>query len=282
MRESAFFIASLAGAAVLTALAILLPPESPFWRWTLWGGVGVFLACACVIAINTVRPESDWRLLAGMGLGIALFISCAIPLFFNQSSRSAIVEKAEPINSLVRKLIVNCESYVPRPTKFREDKKLYMTQIINPRLGNQQSIVFSVANTSFPAGTGDIKWDDTDTPISFGRCEIINYSAENLFRVSFDMPVYWQKVIKTENGTTNGDIIATTTVKSPEFDLAAQVAKSDFFYLYNRSDYYVFIEKPLTASIYTSDSDKPKIVKLIPSSSPLPGILFQPFARRKG
>jgi len=32
MRETLWFIASLAGAAVLTALAILVSPTSPFWR----------------------------------------------------------------------------------------------------------------------------------------------------------------------------------------------------------------------------------------------------------
>jgi hypothetical protein len=46
----------MAGAAILTALAVLLRPEAPIWKGLLWGGVGVFTACACVVALAFLRP----------------------------------------------------------------------------------------------------------------------------------------------------------------------------------------------------------------------------------
>jgi len=42
MRELAYFIGSLAGAAIMTALAILVRPEPPLWKAVLWGGIGTF------------------------------------------------------------------------------------------------------------------------------------------------------------------------------------------------------------------------------------------------
>jgi hypothetical protein len=42
MREWLFFIASLAAAFMLAAIAVLFPPSSPLWKYMLWGGTAVF------------------------------------------------------------------------------------------------------------------------------------------------------------------------------------------------------------------------------------------------
>jgi hypothetical protein len=81
MREIAFFIGSLAGAAVLTALAVLIRPESPLWKALLWGGTAVFVACACVLLFDYFRPGGKTLLLIGAAIGIALFVGCGIALF---------------------------------------------------------------------------------------------------------------------------------------------------------------------------------------------------------
>jgi hypothetical protein len=78
MREIIFFIASLAGATVLTALAILLQPASPLWKWLLWGGISVLTACSCVILIDYLRPHGKVIPLIGIGFGIGLCILSAI------------------------------------------------------------------------------------------------------------------------------------------------------------------------------------------------------------
>lgn len=85
MREAVYFIASLAGAAVLTALAVLVPPESPLWRTLLYGGIVVLLLCAIVLAIDMVRR---WRKpLAGASAGtIGFRVSSKDNLFFNVES----------------------------------------------------------------------------------------------------------------------------------------------------------------------------------------------------
>ena len=84
MREIILFAASLAGAAVLTALAVLLRPESPFWKYLLCGGIGIFTACACVLLFDYYKPGSLRVLLGLMGIGIALAVGCVVALIFDQ------------------------------------------------------------------------------------------------------------------------------------------------------------------------------------------------------
>lgn len=56
MRDLLYFIGSLAGAAVLTALAIVVPPESLVWRVVLYVGIAVFVAAAIGILIDMFAP----------------------------------------------------------------------------------------------------------------------------------------------------------------------------------------------------------------------------------
>jgi hypothetical protein len=252
--------ATMAGAAAPSHF-----PSTPswVWYWLFWGGIalmGLMLIDGLWLLVQ--RPSLKSAGLINIGL---LFLAAGIISVFDEKDKHQ--EQAAKISSdllrpLDRKVIVNCESYVQRPLKLREDKKLYTTQIINP--GSQRPVP-SATNTYFMPGFGDIKWDES-APSMFARCDIVNYSRENLFRVSFDMRIHWQKVIKTENQMKNGETIALEVVRSAEFDLSAQGTSSDFFYIHNNSEYHVFIEKPSVATVFTGDSDEPKTVTLIPSS----------------
>src|ERR1700730_4832636 len=96
MREVIFFIASLAGAAILTALAIIVHPGL-FWRWVLWSGIAIFTACALVLVIDYFRPGSPKILLAGIGVGFALVIACAIGFIFLPAvQRGALEDLSNP------------------------------------------------------------------------------------------------------------------------------------------------------------------------------------------
>src|SRR6516162_6041349 len=54
-RDVLFFIASLACAAILAALGVLIPPNSLFWKWVLWGGVVIFILCAIALLLDIRR-----------------------------------------------------------------------------------------------------------------------------------------------------------------------------------------------------------------------------------
>jgi hypothetical protein len=87
MRDVIFFIASLAGATILTALAIILRPESPYWKFLLWGGISVFVACACVLALHHFRPDGKPLFLTGVGSGAAILVGFSIAFFFAEADR---------------------------------------------------------------------------------------------------------------------------------------------------------------------------------------------------
>ena len=86
MREAISFIASLAGAAVLTALAAEVPPESLFWRDLLYGGIIVLLLCAIVLC-NRHDPAPAKAASQSINFGfIGFLVGSKDNLFFNVES----------------------------------------------------------------------------------------------------------------------------------------------------------------------------------------------------
>lgn len=59
MREVLWFIASLAGAAILAALTVILSPQSPFWRAILHGGIWILMTCAVLIFLDMRQPLKE-------------------------------------------------------------------------------------------------------------------------------------------------------------------------------------------------------------------------------
>ena len=57
MREAIYFVASVAGAAVLTALAVLVSPQSLFWQAVLYRGIAILILCAATLLIDIVRRQ---------------------------------------------------------------------------------------------------------------------------------------------------------------------------------------------------------------------------------
>jgi hypothetical protein len=78
------FVASFAAAGALTAAAVIVSPESQFWRWLLWGSSGVLTACAAVSLLHLFKPDGDWRYLVGIGVGVALTAACGFAFYLNQ------------------------------------------------------------------------------------------------------------------------------------------------------------------------------------------------------
>ncbi len=83
MREIVVFIASLSATVVMTAVAVVLKPESPVWKWLLGAGIAALFACSVVLLVDLLKPGSDRLLLTGIGVGLALLITCGIGLYFN-------------------------------------------------------------------------------------------------------------------------------------------------------------------------------------------------------
>jgi hypothetical protein len=103
MRETLWFFASLAGAAVLTALAVILSPQSPVWRDLLFGGGYLLLACAVLIFLDMQQPLRERPKmipLIGMvvfGLG---FLGCAVLYYWPSDPTTASVSQSPNDNKL--------------------------------------------------------------------------------------------------------------------------------------------------------------------------------------
>jgi predicted lysophospholipase L1 biosynthesis ABC-type transport system permease subunit len=55
MREFLYFVASLAGAAMLTALAVLFAPESRLWAAVFYVSAVILALCAIALLIDIIR-----------------------------------------------------------------------------------------------------------------------------------------------------------------------------------------------------------------------------------
>ena len=105
MREILWFFASLAGAAILTALAVIVSPQSLFWRAVLFGGIYLLLICAVLISLDMRKPlkeRSKMVPLIGMvvfGLG---FIGCTIWYIWPQNFSQSASPRPAPENDELR------------------------------------------------------------------------------------------------------------------------------------------------------------------------------------
>jgi hypothetical protein len=61
VREFLYFIASLSGAAVLTAMAVIIPPESALWRAVLYIGIVVLVTTSIAIFIDMIVPVATMQ-----------------------------------------------------------------------------------------------------------------------------------------------------------------------------------------------------------------------------
>lgn len=65
----------------MTALAVIVRPESPFWKGLLWAGIAIFIACSIVLFMDYFRPNGTRLSLFGVGLGVALAIGFGITFY---------------------------------------------------------------------------------------------------------------------------------------------------------------------------------------------------------
>jgi len=195
MRDIILFIASLAGAAILTALAVLVRPESPLWKALLWGGIAVLIACACVVAIDYFRPGGKAVFLIGMGGGIALFAGCGIAFVFSFPAAT------NEISEHIANLLVECTP-APLPATVPPDGYI---PIVGPfRFGDDMLTISTGGRHGIPGE----KWDWPEDwqqkwSTSSLRCSVTNYAATPIFNVKLPITVAFFKIERQPDNPKN-------------------------------------------------------------------------------
>jgi hypothetical protein len=64
MREFLYFVASLAGAAMLTALGILYGPQSGIWGYVLYVSAAILAVCALILLADLIRRGTARKLIS--------------------------------------------------------------------------------------------------------------------------------------------------------------------------------------------------------------------------
>ena len=233
-----------------------------FGAISLWGFWPAIRAAVRNHRLKTMWPQYLMAFSAlGFLIGLVAFLQINVNSHPKDDAKTASNISPPTGLNLDRTIKVTCVN-TTRPTRRLEDRSLYTTEILDPRYSAPD---MQYANVFSPPGSGDITWDDDVFPKQLLRCTITNYGSTNLFRVSITFSAVFREVVKTATGSSSGNAIATINVKSPEFDLGPARRTEDYFYLANFSNLYVHLSIPSTATVFTSDSDNPIMVKLIPA-----------------
>jgi hypothetical protein len=271
MRDVILFFASLAGAAILTALAVIVSPQSPLWQAILYGGAYVLLVCAILLFLDWLHPLRDRARvisLIGMvifGLG---FVGCGA-LYFWPSPAVAIKKDdiaptvtQSPDDSHRPKLLWECE-FMAMPNTIPSGGKINSVQASLNQDGTMQ-IGFGSQSGQPGAPSG---YDKLDVNLFTQRCSLTNFGNDTIFSVLIDIGATFIELPHYLDVQEN-KIIATGSTK---FLLSSlDRGRGDPFVVYlfsNNRKYAVQFTLPMTVS-YITEQDGPRMeVKLLPSTN---------------
>lgn len=124
MRELLWFFASLAGAAILTALAVIVSPQSLFWKAILFGGIYVLLICALLIFLDMRRPLKErprMTPLVGLVVFSLGFLGCSVWYFWPSVAPADSLNKSEKRNDRPKAVHDLYKSDFPELMKLSND-----------------------------------------------------------------------------------------------------------------------------------------------------------------
>jgi hypothetical protein len=217
MRETLWFFASLAGAAILTALAVILPPQSALWSGILYGAIYLLLACAILIFLDMRKPLRERRKvipLIGMiifGLG---FLGCAVWYFWPTIETVAAAPQNDVVPSQTKE--------TTKPTASKQVSLLWEYELMRMpsvipgggRINNIQTSIHddNTPSISFGGQSGEpgspSGWDQTGANFLAQRCSLINFGEETIF----NMPLTFNAAFVTmSDGHSGSQIVARTS-----------------------------------------------------------------------
>lgn len=238
MRELLYALAALAGAAILTAMAVIIPPSSPLWKWVLWGGIGVLAACFVVLLVDYLKPGGGVYYLGGMGVGITLAILFGIPVFVDPITITPSHAKIT-LGFHQAKLPITCPP----------EGHLFTMHLWHDPNGNPIDSLFLDERHCQPGEA--LNWVPQQYKIAVAfRCEVTNYESQPILQVRLSFGVEYRRAEKTESGSKEGELVHEhdRPVIIPKID--AGPGNAFVFYIYNDGVSYARV-LPLKSAAYS-------------------------------
>jgi hypothetical protein len=269
-RHIAIWAGWIAGPAF--GVAMMAAPEylhlGPILSAVLfWGGIIVFLLTIAVVVVLSLHEKKKRKAVLGpvilMSMSAVAFCVGAAWYFWPSKAKEEVKEAEAPSTNLDRKISFNCYLSA-RPTHMREDRPLHTIQIAAPAPPGVPANS-TIGKTYFIAGKDEIKWSPGSSS-QYMKCVLTNHSETTIFKASIGLQFDWID--------SKGNIVRSGDSRSPDFEISS--GNEDYFYVVNQSYFLVRMAPSDTITVYTSDSESPKNVKLAMTNSPLPAIVLFP------
>jgi hypothetical protein len=265
MRETLWFVASLAGTVAMTALAVIVSPRSPFWRDVLVGGAYVLLVCAVLIFFDMRQPLRERpRMIPLIGMVICGlgFWGCVGWYFWPPSGDQ---REAAPLQMKETfqwggaqkqvSLLWECQTATLPNVVPSGGVNTIETTIDDDGTNPNVDFVFSNAPPGSPYRKGHLLVQ---------KCSLINFADETIFDIPIVFNVSFTGVSDERTGIKN--VVAKGRSPSvPVRSLDRGRDNSYVIYILNLSrKFAVDIELPTTASYVTVSDSTRKEAKFLP------------------
>jgi hypothetical protein len=204
------------------------------------------------------RPKAVPAILLYSGITFAVLSAVSLGIWYFLPSKISKTETGNFDNAIG----IAC-SWSKPPTRYREDKTLHIVDFQGVPISGVDFSRQSAGPMHF------IRSSDPFTPPEhhsdmWYRCDVTNHSSQPIRNLWTKFPVVYNAVVRTENGTRSGEMIAAGFARSPMFDLAA--GETDYFYFANASAAFVTVLPPSSASLQTMADDAVYEVRVVASA----------------
>ena len=247
-------------AAIGLTMAATSPGEFRFVRGCFI--LAALLTFASAIWLTHEMPLGIAKIVIVGAIGAVAAIGLVVAFDWVAQKQHMAAPEDSSVAGLDNTISISCAWSKP-PSHYREDKTLVMVDFQGiPVTGvdfNRQSagpMRFVRSSEPFPVSE---HYSDM-----WYRCDIINHGSQPVRSVWAKFPVVYNAVVRAENGTRSGEMIAAGFARSSMFDLAP--GESDFFYFANACAAFVTIFPPKTVMLQTMADDAVHQVRVVTSS----------------
>jgi hypothetical protein len=260
-----YLFASVAATAAFTFLALAFPNMTR--SFTIPGALACFVLTVYFIwpEIRDFHKNRRKRVIALIGMIICALGLAGFAALYFWPQQSEIVAEGSPLDGAIQ--ITGDPSQYPT---VLPQNKIFELQL-NNRFTTEGG---AFLGWSLPAGSPLPSRDPSIAPSNGVRLRVSNYGKLASINMRVAFPVDFRAVIRTQTGTSSGDIVKSTTLTTNPFSIGPGELV-DIYAMNYSTDAFATVVIPQTAQGFAPGSDKQETFKLIPPF--LGGMSMPPF-----